>query len=82
MKLIIREKVNSIAEPVKKICQVTIDPESSGKISSFVGLEKGDIIVFRGARDPVRLPVGTPGQVLVADPEAEFGICWKDPNQL
>lgn len=46
------------------------------KIAKSIGQMKGDIIVFRGERDCVRLPVGTDGQVLVADSSTETGLRW------
>ena len=82
MKLIIRESVNAIAEPVKKIFQVRIDQDSFGKISRMIGLAKGDIIVFRGPGDPVRLEAGSDGQVLVTDSTSELGVRWVDVDQI
>lgn len=82
MKLIIRESVNAIAEPVKKIFQVRIDQDSFGKISRMTGLAKGDIIVFRGPGDPVRLEAGSDGQVMVADSTSELGVRWVDVDQI
>ena len=79
MKLIIREHINAIAEPVKKIFQISVDPNPGGKINIMIGLSKGDIIVFRGPGEPVRLPVGTAGQVLTVDPDSDLGVRWADP---
>jgi hypothetical protein len=52
--------------------------QSIRKIPALVGLTKGDIIVFAGEGDYRRLPVGTAGQVLTADPTAELGVSWQD----
>ena len=60
-----------------------ITPEesnSSGSIPLSIGLMKGDILVYRGEGDIVRLPVGTNGQVLTADSTAELGVKWATPT--
>ena len=49
------------------------------KIPKSIGQLKGDIIVFRGEGDPVRLPIGQDGQVLVADSSTETGLKWVNP---
>lgn len=78
MKLIVRERVTLIAEPVKKVYNITIDAINAyGKIPASIGLRKGDIIVFRGEGDPVRLNAGTvAGRVLTADPDSETGLAF------
>ena len=76
MRFIIREpntnteKVYSVSGPD------TIDGYT--KIPKSIGQMKGDIIVFRGEGDPIRLPVGQDGQVLVADSTTETGLRWTD----
>ena len=81
MKLIVIEHIDSVAEPVKEYNNVYIDPTNSiDKISAELGLAKGDIIVFRGPGDPVRLPIGTDGQILVADSTEPLGLKWVDPE--
>ena len=80
MKLIVREHVNKIIEVEKKIFSVHIDAlDSYGKISESIGQEKGDLIVFQGAGNPVRLPASNAaGKVLTSDPTAENGVIWAD----
>ena len=58
------------------VYRVEIDEEANS-IPIVIGQMKGDIIVFRGPGDPVRLPAGTNGQVLVADSTAECGVKWE-----
>ncbi len=64
------EKIYSVSGPD------TIDGYT--KIPKSIGQMKGDIIVFRGEGDPIRLPVGQDGQVLVADSTTETGLRWTD----
>ena len=81
MKLIVREHINAVAEPVKKVINITIDAVNNfGKIPASIGMTKGDLIVFRGEGDPVRLAAGSvAGRILVTDPDAECG--WSvQPN--
>ena len=75
MKLIVREHIIAIAEPVKKVFNVTIDAINAyGKIPASIGIKKGDLIVFRGEGDPVRLPAGNVnGRILVTDDTTETG---------
>ena len=75
MKLIVREHVNSIAEPVKKVYNVVIDAVNNyGKIPASIGEAKGDLIIFRGAGDPVRVAAGNVnGRILVTDNTKECG---------
>ncbi len=81
MKLIVIEHVDNLAEPIKEYNNVYIDPTNTiDQISAELGLAKGDIIVFRGPGDPVRLPVGSDGQVLMADSSAPLGIKWATPS--
>ena len=81
MKLIVIEHIDSVVEPVKEYNNVYIDPTNSiDQISAEVGLAKGDIIVFRGPGDPVRLQAGSAGQILTADPSAPLGVKWADPS--
>jgi len=39
---------------------------------------KGDMVIGTGASEAVILPIGTPGQIPVADPAAATGIKWID----
>lgn len=64
------EKIYSVSGPD------TVDGYT--KIPKSIGQMKGDIIVFRGEGDPIRLPVGQDGQVLVADSTTETGLRWTD----
>ena len=81
MKLIVIEHIDSVAEPVKEYNNVYIDPTNGiQNISAELGLAKGDIIVFRGPGDAVRLPIGTDGQILVADSTEPLGLKWVDPE--
>ena len=82
MKLIIVEHIDTVAEPVKEYNNVYIDPMGIENISAEIGLAKGDLLVFRGPGDVVRLPVGNDGQVLVADSAEPLGLRWADPDQL
>ena len=79
MKLIVTEHIDGVAEPVKEYHNIYIDPTNGiDNISAELGLAKGDIIVFRGPGDAVRLPVGTDGQVLMADSSEPLGMKWAD----
>lgn len=79
MKLVVREHVNHIAEVTKKVFSVNVSAiDNYGKLSADIGLLKGDMIVYRGNGDPVRLPVGTTGKVLTADPTQPEGVRWSD----
>lgn len=79
MKLIVREHVNKITEVTKKIYSVYVQSiDAYGKIPASLGLMKGDMIAFRGAGDPVRLPAGSSGKVLTADPTQPEGVRWSD----
>lgn len=64
------EKIYSVSGPD------TVDGYT--KIPKSIGQMKGDIIVFRGEGDPIRLPVGQDGQILVADSTTETGLRWTD----
>lgn len=80
MKVIVREKVNHIATPQTKIFKVVIDAlNNSNKISTDIGLVKGDLIVFRGEGDPVRFSAGSAsGKVMTTDPTTETGWTLTD----
>ena len=81
MKFIIREHINAIAEPVKKEYSVTIEPiTGANRIPANAGLMKGDLLVYKGFGDVARLPVGTDGQVLMADSTSPLGVKWADPS--
>ena len=79
MKLIVIEHIDGVAEPIKEYNNVYIDPTNAlTQISAEVGLAKGDLLVFRGPGDVVRLPVGSDGQVLMADSSDPLGVKWAD----
>ena len=62
---------------VRQVFQITPESENtSNAIPMNIGLMKGDLLVYRGEGDVVRLPVGTDGQVLVADSDSELGVKW------
>ena len=66
-----------MVEVVQQVFQNVIDDDNpTSSIPMSIGMMKGDIIVFRGEGDPVRLPVGTAGQVLTVDPNSELGVKW------
>lgn len=80
MNLIVKEHANTIAKPTVKTYKVVVTPSSYGCISTTIGLQKGDIIVFTGESDAVRLPVGEDGQILTADSSTDTGLAWVDPS--
>lgn len=43
---------------------------------------KGDIIVATGADTGARVPIGTDGSYLVADPTSAFGVRWQRPVRI
>lgn len=60
-----------------QVFRISPDEENvSGSIPMSIGLMKGDILVYRGEGDVVRLPVGTDGQVLTADSSSTLGVKW------
>ena len=66
-----------MVEVTQQIYNIVVDDDNpTYAIPASMGLMKGDIIVFRGEGDPVRLPVGTAGQVLTVDPTSELGVRW------
>ena len=75
MKVIVRESVNHIATPQIKTYKVIIDALNSyNKIPQDIGLMKGDLIIFRGAGDPIRFASGNAaGKILLTDPTTESG---------
>ena len=75
-----RVVVTEATSNTKKIYQISGPETVDGftKIPKTIGQLKGDLIVFRGESDCVRLPVGRDGQVLVADSTTETGLRWID----
>ena len=75
MKVVVQEKVNKIITPEQKIFNVVVDLlNSRNTIPEDIGLMKGDIIVYRGAGDPVRFSAGNAaGKTLLTDPTSETG---------
>lgn len=49
------------------------------KIPKSIGKMKGDIIVFQADGYPVRLPLGTNGQVLKVNTSTDTGLEWVNP---
>lgn len=64
----------------KYVYEVDIDASNPNAVPVSMGLMKGDILVYRGEGDLVRLPVGTNGQVLTADSSSELGVKWANPS--
>ena len=60
----------------KKVYEVGILTENANAIPITLGLAKGDILVYRGAGDIVRLQAGSNGQVLTADSNSPLGVKW------
>lgn len=48
----------------------------SALVAKSLGTTKGDLIGFSGSATPVRVGVGTNGQVLTADSSAASGVAW------
>ena len=63
----------------KYVYEVEIDASNPNAVPIGMGLMKGDILVYRGEGDLVRLPVGTDGQVLTVDSSSELGVKWATP---
>ena len=63
----------------KYLYEIDIDADNPNSVPLTMGLMKGDLLVYRGEGDLVRLPVGTNGQVLTADSSAELGVKWANP---
>lgn len=57
------------------VYRVEVD-ETGNALPTSLGQMKGDIIVFRGPDDPVRLAPGSKDQVLTCDPDSELGVKW------
>ena len=77
MKIIVKEHINSIATPEVKEYHVEIDRTGSyNVIPAMIGLQKGDLLVYKGEGNIARLPVGADGTVLTADSTSELGVKW------
>lgn len=79
MKLVITEKEQGKIIAKQTVIKLVVNPFSSdaGKMPLSLYEAKGDLIAGKGVANPVRVAVGTDGQVLVADSNAEGGIGWK-----
>lgn len=64
----------------KYVYKVDIDASNPNAVPLGMGLMKGDLLVFRGEGDLVRLPIGSDGQVLTVDSTAELGVKWATPS--
>ena len=57
--------------------QVGLDNVSNeAQIAKVIGTTKGDVIVFSGSAIPVRMAVGTDGQIIMADSVQASGVKW------
>ena len=58
---------------------VWVAQDDSNAIQNAIVDAKGDLIAATAADTPARLPVGTNGQILVADSTASTGLKWATP---
>ena len=80
MKLIVKEHISAVVQPVVKTYTIVTEAtDSINRIPLSIGLEKGDLLVYTGAGQIARLPVGSNGQVLKADSTTPLGIKWANP---
>jgi hypothetical protein len=79
MKLVITEKEQGKIIAKQTVIKLVVNPFSydAGKIPLSLFEAKGDLIAGKGASNPVRVAVGSDGQVLVADSGAVTGLRWK-----
>lgn len=79
MKLVITEKEQGKIIAKQTVIRLEVNPFSSdaGKMPLSLYEAKGDLIAGKGASNPVRVSVGTDGQVLVADSSESTGVKWK-----
>lgn len=79
MKLVITEKEQGTIIAKQTVIKLEVNPFSSdaGKLPMSLFEVKGDLVSCKGAANPVRIAVGSDGQVLVADSNAESGMRWK-----
>jgi hypothetical protein len=57
----------------------SVTADEVGAVAKSTFTDKGDLIAASGSATPVRVGVGTNGQVLVADSSAAAGIAWAAP---
>lgn len=75
MRIVVHEPTTATKKVYSVSAPETID--SYNKINRDIGQQRGDLIAYRGDSDPVRLPVGQNGQVLIADSTQESGLKWE-----
>ena len=51
-------------------------------LPASMGMQKGDLITFKGEGNPVRLPVGGAGKFLVSDPATETGLKYANITDM
>ena len=49
---------------------------NDAQIAKSIGAAKGDLIAYSNSGNPVNLPVGTNGQILMADESSAAGVKW------
>ncbi len=72
------DNVSDANKPVSGPQQTALN----SKVSTTVLTTKGDMFVATGSGVVGRLPVGTPGWMLVADPASSLGASWVEPASI